>query len=72
MDKGDWVEAKKQQEIIIKIACALKKGTHISYFKAALRFRGINVGETISPQKQLKEEEKLRLYQELKNLGFPL
>jgi len=70
--KGNYIEAKRQQELITKIASVLKKGAHMCYFKTALRFRGIDVGETISPQKRLNEKETRNLCQELKALGLPL
>ena len=68
----DYIEAKKQQNLITKIANALKKGAHICYYKTALQFRGIDVGDVVPPQKYLNEKETKNLYQELKKLGLPL
>jgi dihydrodipicolinate synthase/N-acetylneuraminate lyase len=68
----DYTEAKKQQDLIIKIANTLKNGAHMCYFKTALQFRGVDVGNVVTPQKRLNEKEITNLCQELKNLGFPL
>jgi len=68
----DYVEAKKQQDLITKIASTLKNGLHLCYFKEALYFRGIDVGKVIPPQKHLGEEEKLCLCQQLRSIGLPL
>ena len=70
--KKDYIEAKKQQDLITKIANILKKGAHMCYFKTALQFRGIDVGDTVSPQKRLNEKEKVSLCQELKSLDLSL
>jgi len=42
------------------------------YYKTALQFRGIEVGDVVSPQKHFDEKEATSLCQELKNLGLPL
>ncbi len=63
----DHIEAKKQQDLVMKISNALK-----GYFKIALQFRGIDVGDVVSPQKHLNEKEAMSLCQELKNLDLPL
>lgn len=68
----DHIEAKKEQDLIIKIASILKKGAHMCYYKTALQFRGIEVGDVVSPQKHFDEKEATSLCQELKNLGLPL
>ena len=68
----DYAEAKKEQDLIIKIDNALKNGVHIRYFKTALHFRGVDVGDVVSPQKRLNEKETVSLCQELKSIGLPL
>ena len=68
----DHIKAKKEQDLIIKIDNALKNGVHMRYFKTALHFRGIDVGDGVSPQKCLNEKETVSLCQELKSLGLPL
>ena len=68
----DYTEAKKQQDLIIKIVNILKNGAHICYYKTTLQFRGIDVGDVLSPQKRLSEKETVNLCQELKILGLPL
>ncbi len=71
LDK-DYGQAKKEQDLVVKIANILKKGAHICYYKTGLRLRGIDVGEVIPPQKYLDQKEKMSLCQELKSLGLPL
>ncbi|MFQ5835292.1 MAG: dihydrodipicolinate synthase family protein [bacterium] len=68
----DYTEAKNQQDLIIKINNILKNGAHMCYFKTALQFRGVDVGNVVSPQKHLNEKETVSLCQELKSLGLPL
>lgn len=68
----NYIEAKKQQDLIIKISNILKNGVHMCYFKTALQFRGIEVGDVVSPQKRLNEKEITSLCQELKSFGLPL
>ena len=68
----DYIKAKKEQDLIRKIVNILKGGAYIWYYRIALQFRGIEVGDTISPQKHFNEKEKMSLYQELKNLDLPL
>ena len=68
----DYIEAKKEQDLIMKIANTLRNGAHMDYFKAALRFRGVDVGNAVSPQKRLNEKEITNLCRELKSLGLRL
>ena len=68
----DYIEAKKQQDLIIKISNILKNGVHMCYFKTVLQFRGIEVGDVVSPQKHFNEKETTSLCQELKSFGLPL
>ena len=70
--KGNYEEAKKDQYLISKIAVTLGMGAHICAFKTGLRFRGIDTGPVISPQKHFSEKEARSLCQELKGLGLPL
>jgi len=70
--KGNHEAAKKNQYLISKIAVALGMGAHISAFKTALRFRGIDTGPVVPPQKSFTEKETMSLYQELKKLNLPL
>ncbi len=71
LDK-DYGQAKKEQDLVVKIANILKNGAHICYYKTALQLRGIDVGEVIPPQKNLDQRGKMSLCQELKSLGLPL
>lgn len=71
LNKG-YIEAKKQQDLIMKIANTLKNGAHMDYFKAALQLRGVDVGNAVSPQKRLNEKEITNLSQKLKSLGLRL
>ena len=68
----DYTEAKKEQDLIVKIDNALKNGVHMRYFKTALHFRGIDVGNVVSPQRRLNEKETVSLCQKLKSLGLLL
>ena len=68
----DHVQARKEQDLIRNIVNILKVGTYICYYRTALQFRGIEVGNTIFPQRHLNKKEKMSLYQELKNLDLPL
>lgn len=70
--KGNYEEAKEDQYLISKIAVTLGLGTQICAFKTGLRFRGIDTGPVIPPQKQFSEEEVRSLCQELQGLGLPL
>lgn len=70
--KGNHEAARKDQYLISKIAAALGMGAHISAFKTALRFRGIDTGPVVPPQKSFTEKETMSLYQELKKLNLPL
>ena len=68
----DYNQAKKEQDLITKIGNIMKNAAHICYYKTALQFRGIEVGEVISPQKHLDAIKTMSLCQELKSLGLPL
>ncbi|MEA1964698.1 MAG: dihydrodipicolinate synthase family protein [Candidatus Aerophobetes bacterium] len=70
--KGNHEEAKKDQYLISKIAVALGMGAHISAFKTGLRFRGIDTGPVVPPQKSFTEKEAMSLCRELKSLSLPL
>lgn len=66
--KGDYEEARRQQSIANRFISALKAGSNMAYFKAALTYRGIPAGHMRAPQLDLLEEEKADLINQLKVL----
>lgn len=57
---------KKYQKAAAEIGDALKNGSNMSYFKEALRMRGIPVGGMRLPQKNIGREEIEKLEQQLR------
>lgn len=54
---NDLEKARKMQKIAIQYCEALLNGSNMSYFKEALKLRGIDVGDMRSPQIDLTEKE---------------
>lgn len=55
--ENNWEEAKIYQRIGTRITDILKAGSNMSYFKEALKIRGISAGYMRSPQLDLTKEE---------------
>ena len=72
----DLDEMKKWQDICVDFCDLLRCGSNMSWFKEALRLRGLPVGGMRAPQLDLPEEETKILFHELKALceksGIPL
>lgn len=66
--KGNLEEARKHQRLAIKYCEALKNGSNMAYFKAALKMRGINAGHMRVPQLDLTPQETEALRNTLKNI----
>ena len=62
---GDRERAMKYQKIATAFNHALKGGSNMAYFKAALQMRGIDAGYMRKPQLDLGQEEKEALREEL-------
>ena len=59
--RGDWKTALDYQRQAARITDILKAGSNMAYFKAALRFRGMEGGHMRLPQMDLPKEETERL-----------
>jgi 4-hydroxy-tetrahydrodipicolinate synthase len=55
--ENDLPKARKIQNIAIKFCEILKNGSNMSYFKEALKMRGIDVGHMRAPQLDITSEE---------------
>ncbi|MCB6200862.1 dihydrodipicolinate synthase family protein [Extibacter muris] len=67
-EEGRLAEAQKLQKLCVRFCDALKCGSNMSYFKEALKIRGIDVGGMRKPQLDLKQNEVDALKKELKVL----
>ncbi|GBF74165.1 dihydrodipicolinate synthase family protein [Paenibacillus sp. 598K] len=65
---GDLAEARRLQRIAIQYCETLRSGSNMSYFKEALKLRGIDVGHMRAPQLDLPEREVEALRQALAEL----
>ncbi|WP_393959555.1 dihydrodipicolinate synthase family protein [Priestia megaterium] len=65
---NDLEKARKMQKVAIQYCEALLNGSNMSYFKEALKLRGINVGGMRSPQIDLTEEEVKELDDKLNSI----
>ena len=63
--KGQWEEARQLQKVCIRFCDALKRGSNMSYFKEALKMRGIQAGYMRAPQLDLTAVEIESLREEL-------
>lgn len=66
--KGNLKEAQLLQNACIKFCDTLKRGSNMSYFKEALKLRGLNAGYMRKPQLDLETEEITALKEELQKL----
>ena len=66
--RRDFQGMKKYQKAAAEIGDALKNGSNMSYFKEALRMRGIPVGGMRLPQKNIGREEIEKLEQQLRKI----
>jgi len=67
--ENDLAKARKLQRIAIKYCEALRNGSNMSYFKEALRLRGIDVGYMKAPQLDLTGDEIRDLEETLNRLN---
>lgn len=67
---GNLVEAARLQRIAVKYCETLKGGSNMSYFKEALRLRGINAGYMRAPQLDISEGEIAEMDRQLKDIGY--
>ncbi|MCY9019751.1 dihydrodipicolinate synthase family protein [Priestia megaterium] len=65
---NDLEKARKTQKVAIQYCEALLNGSNMSYFKEALKLRGIDVGGMRSPQIDLTEEEVKELDDKLNSI----
>ena len=65
---GDIELAKKHQKTCVKFVDALRGGSNMSYFKEALKMRGISAGHMRKPQLDLPAEEVVLLQKQLEGL----
>jgi 4-hydroxy-tetrahydrodipicolinate synthase len=65
---NDLEKARKMQKVAIQYCEALLNGSNMSYFKEALKLRGIDVGGMRSPQIDLTEEEVKELDDKLNSI----
>lgn len=68
----DYGQAKKEQDLVKKIVNTVKDEAERCCYKKALQFRGIDVGDVVSPQKRLNDKEIMILCRGFKSLGLPL
>lgn len=66
---GDLEQARKLQRIAIQYCETLKSGSNMSYFKEALKLRGIDAGFMRAPQLDLPEAEVADLKRKLDKLN---
>ncbi|PYI55725.1 dihydrodipicolinate synthase family protein [Paenibacillus flagellatus] len=65
----DLDEARRLQQIAVKYCETLKSGSNMSYFKEALKLRGVDAGRMRAPQLDLPQEEIVRLKARLDELN---
>lgn len=66
--EGNLAEAQELQKICVKFCDALRCGSNMSYFKEALKMRGISGGHMRKPQLDLLNEEIMQLKEQLERL----
>jgi 4-hydroxy-tetrahydrodipicolinate synthase len=66
--EGDLQRAIEWQKICVKFCDTLRRGTNMSYFKEALKMRGISAGYMRKPQLDLPQEEVDALKESLERL----
>lgn len=62
---GDVIKAQECQKICVKFCDALKGGSNMSYFKEALKMRGLSAGGMRRPQCDISQDEIAALKEEL-------
>ena len=67
---GDLKEAARLQRIAVRYCETLKGGSNMSYFKEALKLRGIDAGYMRAPQLDIDENEIAELNKQLKAIGY--
>ena len=67
-EEGDLTKAQKYQKICVKFCDALKGGSNMSYFKEALKMRGIPAGHMRKPQCDISQSETEILKKELESI----
>ncbi len=65
---GDIAKARKWQRVAVQYCEVLRNGSNMAYFKAALRYRGMDTGHMRLPQLDLPSDEVAALEQKLKAL----
>jgi dihydrodipicolinate synthase/N-acetylneuraminate lyase len=70
--KGDIKEAFRLQKIAFKLGEILKNGRNMSYFKEALKLRGLNAGVMRRPQLDIDKKEIKVLKENIDSLGIIL
>jgi 4-hydroxy-tetrahydrodipicolinate synthase len=70
--KNDLPKAREWQKIAVKYCEILRNGSNMSYFKEALKIRGVDVGFMRQPQLDLAREEVLLLQQQLEKVDVTL
>ena len=55
--EGDLKTAQQYQKTCVKLVDALRGGSNMSYFKEALKMRGVQAGFMRAPQLDLPQEE---------------
>ena len=65
---GDLALAQKHQKTCVKFVDALRRGANMSYFKEALKMRGISGGYMRKPQLDLPAEEVALLQEQLESI----
>ena len=68
--QGELETARALQKICVKYCDALKCGSNMSYFKEALKMRGIHAGVMRKPQLDIEEPELIRLRKELEEISL--
>lgn len=66
--EGDLAKAQQLQKICVKFCDALRCGSNMSYFKEALKMRGIQAGYMRKPQLDLEETEIAALREQLEGI----
>ncbi|ALS25206.1 dihydrodipicolinate synthase family protein [Paenibacillus naphthalenovorans] len=65
----DLEKARQLQKVAVKYCETLRNGSNMSYFKEALKMRGVDVGYMRAPQLDLTPEEKMQLQNRLNELN---
>lgn len=64
----DMEKAQRYQRLAAKFGTALQGGANLSYFKEALTYRGMNVGDVRKPQLRITEQQREVLVRKLRAL----